>query len=55
LDLNLVYWSSDERNVDAETVQGKCFVRAEQSLASSPDEWSEAGEYRFYFNQVNVS
>ena len=52
LDLNLVYWSNDEKNVEAEIVQGKCYVRAEPALSCSPQEWTEAGEYRFYYSQV---
>ena len=52
LDLNMVYWSNDERNVGAEIVRGKCYARAEQAVAGNPQTWTENGEYRFYFNQV---
>ncbi len=52
-DFNLVYWSNHEKNVDYDMVQGKCFVRAESAIQDqSVEQWTEEGEFRFYFNQT---
>ncbi len=53
-DLNLLYWSNSIKKINVDLVEGKCFIRSEQSLLEagvSIESWSKGGEYRFYFNQ----
>jgi hypothetical protein len=51
-DLNLLFWSEDERNVDAENVRGKCYVRPEKSILGDIEQWTVDGQYRFYYKEV---
>jgi hypothetical protein len=49
-DLNMVYWTDVEVKVNVDLVEGKCFVKSEQSLDKPVDQWTKEGEHRFYFN-----
>ncbi|XP_040567550.1 DNA (cytosine-5)-methyltransferase PliMCI [Lepeophtheirus salmonis] len=49
---NYLYWSEDEEIVDIHSVKGKCFIRPKTSIRVPIDEWSEEGEYRFYYSEL---
>ncbi|CAB4065193.1 DNMT1 [Lepeophtheirus salmonis] len=49
---NYLYWSEDEEIVDIHSVKGKCFIRPKTSICVPIDEWSEEGEYRFYYSEL---
>ena len=54
-DLNYVYWTDITKTIDPEIIEGKCFVRSEQSLieeGSTAEKWSSEGEFRFYFDRL---
>ncbi len=53
LDLNLLYWSEDERTIDPDIIRGKCYVRPEKSITCDIEKWTEDGQYRFYYNEVD--
>ena len=51
-DLNLLYWTDIEKSIDADLVEGKCFVRSKTFLDDkclTLEQWANEGEYRFYF------
>ena len=51
-DLNLLYWTNIEKSIDADLVEGKCFVRSKTFLDDkclTLEQWANEGEYRFYF------
>jgi len=54
-DLNLLFWSEDERNIEAENVRGKCTVRPEKSINCEIEKWTEEGQYRFYYKEVSLT
>ncbi|KAB0805238.1 hypothetical protein PPYR_02208 [Photinus pyralis] len=51
-DLNLVYWSTEEKTVNFSLVTGKCYIACSNALEIPVDEWSSRGPYRFYFTQA---
>ena len=53
-DLNLVFWTDNQRKINPDLIEGKCYIRSQQSIQNSNEtveSWTKAGEYRFYFNQ----
>ncbi|KAK5638240.1 hypothetical protein RI129_012535 [Pyrocoelia pectoralis] len=50
-DLNLIYWSNEERTINFNLVTGKCYLAFGNALDVSVDEWSNGGPYRFYFTE----
>ncbi|KAB0791577.1 hypothetical protein PPYR_03377 [Photinus pyralis] len=50
-DLNLVYWSHEERTINFNLVTGKCYLAYGPALDVPVAEWSAAGPYRFYFTE----
>ena len=53
-DLNLVFWTDNQRKINPDLIEGKCYLRSQQSIQNSNEtveSWTKAGEYRFYFNQ----
>ncbi|KAK5639618.1 hypothetical protein RI129_012110 [Pyrocoelia pectoralis] len=51
-DLNLVYWSVEEKTINFNLVTGKCYIASINALEVSVDKWSNSGPYRFYFTQA---
>ena len=53
-DLNLVFWTDNERKINPDLIEGKCYLRSQPSILNdneTVESWTKAGEYRFYFNQ----
>ena len=53
-DLNLVFWTDNQRKINPDLIEGKCYLRSQQSIQNSNEtveSWTKAGEHRFYFNQ----
>lgn len=51
-DLNLLYWSEEEKVIPFNSVVGKCYVAYGDGLDVPTSEWSNLGPHRFYFNQM---
>ncbi|XP_023289399.1 DNA (cytosine-5)-methyltransferase 1 [Orussus abietinus] len=52
VDLNVLYWSDEERSIRFTEVAGKCYVVSSETLDQSVEEWTAAGPNRFYFTQA---
>ena len=53
-DLNYVYYvkgRGSTKTIDVDDIFGKCYLVSEQTLGSVKS-WSQAGEFRFYFNKA---
>ena len=53
-DLNMLYWSDIHHVINANEIEGKCFVRSEQRIIDSGEtieSWTKNGEFRFYFKE----
>ncbi|UYV62934.1 DNMT1 [Cordylochernes scorpioides] len=51
-DLNLLYWSNEEAEVELADIVGKCLVTHEESLKESLAEYTIKGPNRFYFTEA---
>ena len=53
-DLNLVYWTDRQKQINPDLIEGKCYPRPQQSILDDDEtveSWSKAGQYRFYYSQ----
>ncbi|KRT82621.1 hypothetical protein AMK59_4034 [Oryctes borbonicus] len=50
-DLNMLYWSGEEKMLPFSSVVGKCYIAYGDSLHIPPQEWTSLGPNRFYFSQ----
>ena len=52
-DVNLLYWTDHQHEVDAESIEGKCYVVPENKITEEhPFLWTRKGNYRFYYSEA---